>query len=104
MTSVWTSLVALAAAVRVVLRARPRMLLCNGPGTCLPLAVVAFVAGALAPGRACAVVYVESIARVRKLSLTGLLLYQLRLADAFFVQWDALAAKHPRARCLGRIM
>ena len=41
---------------------------------------------------------------VRSLSLTGALLYRLRLADAFFVQWQALAATHARARCLGRVM
>ncbi|OEL36810.1 hypothetical protein BAE44_0002171, partial [Dichanthelium oligosanthes] len=31
--------------------------------------------------------YIESIARVKKLSLSGLLLYKLRIADQFFVQW-----------------
>ena len=83
--------------------ARPQLLLCNGPGTCLPLAAAA--AGCrLLPGRACGVVYVESVARVRKLSLTGVLLYRLRITDAFFVQWEQLLAAHPRARCLGRIM
>jgi beta-1,4-N-acetylglucosaminyltransferase len=102
-SSVWTTLVAIRAAVRVLLAARPQLLLCNGPGTCLPLVVAAVLARALL-GRPCRVVYVESVARVRSLSLTGVLLYRLRLADAFFVQWEALAAKHARARCLGRVM
>lgn len=52
----------------------------------------------------CGVVYVESIARVQKLSLTGLILYKMRLADAFFVQWEELAAGLPRALYLGRLM
>ena len=102
-SSVWTTLIALCSAVRVVAAARPQLLLCNGPGTCLPLVVVAVLARALLR-RACRVVYVESVARVRTLSLTGVLLYRLRLADAFFVQWEALAATHARARCLGRVM
>ena len=102
-SSVWTTLVALCSAVRLVLAAQPQLLLCNGPGTCLPLALAAVLAR-LALGRPCRVVYVESVARVRTLSLTGVLLYRLRLADAFFVQWEALAATHPRARCLGRVM
>ena len=102
-SSVWTTLVALCSAVRVVLAAQPQLLLCNGPGTCLPLVVAAALARVLL-GRPCRVVYVESVARVRTLSLTGLLLYRLRLADNFFVQWEALAATHARARCLGRVM
>ena len=40
-------------------------------------------------------VYLESVCRVRTLSLTGRLL--LRLADAFVVQWDELRAKAPGA-------
>ena len=50
------------------------------------------------------VVYVESIARVKKLSLTGMLLYHLWLADQFFVQWEALKVKYPRAILVGRLM
>jgi beta-1,4-N-acetylglucosaminyltransferase len=102
-SSVWTSLVALASAAHLVWAARPALMLCNGPGTCLPLAAAAR-AVSLLPSRGCGVVYVESIARVRSLSLTGALLYRLRIADAFFVQWDSLLATHPRARCLGRLM
>ncbi|KAF3590586.1 hypothetical protein DY000_02026830 [Brassica cretica] len=47
--------------------------------------------------------YVESVARVKKLSLSGLLLYNLRMADQFFVQWPQLQKNYPRAhyvRCL----
>jgi len=103
-TSTWSTLRALVAAVGILARARPAVLLCNGPGTCLPLAVAARLARALPLLPPCAVIYVESVARVQKLSLTGALLYRLRVADAFFVQWEALVARHPRARCLGRLM
>ncbi|GAB4831065.1 hypothetical protein Ancab_005077 [Ancistrocladus abbreviatus] len=34
--------------------------------------------------------YVESIARVRRLSLSGLLLYKPRIADQIYVQWPQL--------------
>lgn len=50
------------------------------------------------------VFYVESIARVRKLSLSGLLLYKLRIADQFFVQWPQLQRKYPRAHYVGCLM
>lgn len=48
--------------------------------------------------------YIESIARVKKLSLSGLLLYKLRIADQFFVQWPQLKQKYPRACYAGRLM
>ncbi len=55
----------------------------------------------LARGR---VVYVESIARVYRLSLTGKILYHLRLADSFFVQWPDLRTTYPRCCYKGRVM
>ena len=48
--------------------------------------------------------YVESIARVRSLSLTGKLLYVFRLADEFLVQWPQLAEIFPRTKFIGRIV
>ena len=101
-----TGLRAILAAFALVLRERPRVILCNGPGTCLPVCVAAFVAKCLpeAVGRAPVVVYVESVARVESLSLTGKLLYHLRLADEVFVQWETLAGRYPRAKLAGRVV
>ncbi|KHN22279.1 UDP-N-acetylglucosamine transferase subunit ALG14 [Glycine soja] len=48
--------------------------------------------------------YVESIARVRRLSLSGLLLYKLRMVDQLFVQWPQLQRQYPRATYVGRLM
>jgi beta-1,4-N-acetylglucosaminyltransferase len=103
-SSVWTTTLALLDAAALVHASRPQLLLCNGPGTCLPLVAAAVALRAVGPSRACGCVYVESVARVQHLSLTGRLLYSLRLADAFFVQWEALVRAHPRAVCLGRLM
>lgn len=49
-------------------------------------------------------VYIESIARVRRLSLTGNILYKLRIVDQFFVQWPRLQKCYPRTKYLGRLM
>ena len=54
-------------------------------------------------GRNCRVVYVESIARVATLSLSGWLLYSSGLADAIFVQWPELQAKYPHSTYAGRV-
>lgn len=48
--------------------------------------------------------YVESIARVRTLSLSGKLLYLSRLTDEFLVQWPEMAERFPRARYIGRLV
>ena len=49
------------------------------------------------------VVYVESIARVSSVSLSGAILYWSHLTDGFFVQWPELLAKYPRAHFGGRL-
>jgi beta-1,4-N-acetylglucosaminyltransferase len=103
LTSVFTTLRALLTAVWIAFAQRPDLLLVNGPGTCLPVVVATKVAALvfrLCRGRVC---YVESIARTRSLSLTGKILYNLRLADLFFVQWPSLAERFPRATCAGRL-
>ncbi|KAI8590271.1 asparagine-linked glycosylation 14 [Geranomyces variabilis] len=67
-------------------RIRPSLILSNGPGTALPVLLLAFlpriVMGASFGPR---LIYVESWARVRTLSLTGKLSWWF--VDRFLVQW-----------------
>jgi beta-1,4-N-acetylglucosaminyltransferase len=42
-TSVWTTIVAILHALWLMIRIRPQVILCNGPGTCIPLCVIAFL-------------------------------------------------------------
>lgn len=102
-TSVGTTLVAIAHALWLMIKTRPQVILCNGPGTCIPLCVIAFLFKVLGI-KWSSIFYVESIARVRKLSLSGLLLYKLHMADQLFVQWPQLKEKYPRAHYVGRLM
>ncbi|KAJ0082408.1 hypothetical protein Patl1_10142 [Pistacia atlantica] len=95
-TSIWTTLLAIAHALWLMIRIRPQVVLCNGPGTCIPLCVMGVGWSS--------VFYVESIARVKRLSLSGLLLYRLHIADQFFVQWPQLQRKYPRAHYVGCLM
>ena len=55
-------------------------------------------------GYSCKIVYVESIARVSKLSMSGVILYHTGLADAIFVQWPELQQKYPHSIYAGRLM
>jgi beta-1,4-N-acetylglucosaminyltransferase len=50
------------------------------------------------------IIFIESIARVEHLSLTGKILYKTRVTTLFLVQWEKLAAKLPRARYIDRLM
>ena len=101
LSSVFTTLYALLHACAMVLRLRPSLLLCNGPGTCIPVAAWCLWLR-FAGVKRCTVVYVESIARVDSLSLSGKIL--VRTADRFLVQWPQLAKKYKgRAEYIGRV-
>lgn len=49
------------------------------------------------------IVYVESIARVTSLSLSGKILYHTRVADLFMVQWPELQSQCPLSKYCGRL-
>ncbi|XP_023276314.1 UDP-N-acetylglucosamine transferase subunit ALG14 homolog [Seriola lalandi dorsalis] len=100
-SSVVSTLKALRFSLPLVFRLRPDMVLCNGPGTCVPLCVAGLLLGILGMKKVL-IVYVESICRVQTLSLTGRILYLV--SDYFFVQWSSLRDKYPRSIFLGRIV
>ncbi|XP_055484291.1 UDP-N-acetylglucosamine transferase subunit ALG14 homolog isoform X2 [Psammomys obesus] len=75
--------------------------LCNGPGTCVPICVSALLLGILGIKKVI-IVYVESICRVETLSLSGKILFHL--SHYFIVQWPALKEKYPKSVYLGRIV
>ncbi len=112
LTALFTTLWAFFACIRVVFAARPDLLLVNGPGTCLPLCVAAWLLRSLAGVPTCGllfpattkIVFVESVCRVKGLSLTGKILYHLRIADAVHVQWAELKERHPRAEYVGVLL
>ncbi|KAH9053279.1 glycosyltransferase family 1 protein [Lactarius vividus] len=79
-------------------KADVNVILLNGPGTCFVLCVAAYInrfLGLPSPR----LVYVETFARVRTLSLTGKLLRPI--ADKFIVQWPNLLQDGGRGECHG---
>ena len=93
-SSVPSTLHALWACVRLSWTASPDLVLVNGPGTCVPVAVLARLSGSR-------VIFVESWCRVESLSLTGRIMYWV--AHRFVVHWPELVRRYPRAEYLGRI-
>ena len=93
-SSVPSTLHALWACVHLIWTASPDLVLVNGPGTCVPVAVLARLSGSR-------VIFAESWCRVSTLSLTGRIMYYV--AHRFVVHWPELVDRYPRAEYLGRI-
>ena len=78
---------------------RPDLLILNGPGTCIPIALATALLNLFCLGDAC-IIYEESICRVQQLSLSGQLLYYMRLTDELIVQWPQLVQKYPMCKLI----
>ena len=99
LSSIFTTLQSLIQSLRIMIKIHPRLLLCNGPGVCIPLIVATRL---LSPNSL--IVFVESFCRTRTLSLSGKIVYHLRLADHFLVQWPKLVKHYTRTRYLGGVL
>lgn len=101
LSTILTTLNAVFFSFPLVFGEKPDLLLCNGPGTCIPICLAVFVlkVSGLKDVR---MVFVESICRVKTLSLSGKILYHF--ADHFFVQWKQLQEKYPNTLYLGRLV
>ncbi|XP_004614727.1 UDP-N-acetylglucosamine transferase subunit ALG14 homolog isoform X2 [Sorex araneus] len=101
LSSVFTTLYSMWLSLPLTLRVKPDLVLCNGPGTCVPICISALLLGILGIKKVI-IVYVESICRVENLSLSGKILFYL--SDYFIVQWPTLKEKYPKSVYLGRIV
>ncbi|KAM5256287.1 UDP-N-acetylglucosamine transferase subunit ALG14 [Ctenodactylus gundi] len=100
-SAVLTTLYSMWLSFPLIYQVKPDLVLCNGPGTCVPICVAALFLGILGIKKVI-IVYVESICRVETLSLSGKILFHL--SDYFIVQWPTLKEKYPKSVYLGRIV
>lgn len=77
---------------------KPDIFLTNGPGTAIPIAYILFILKFFGLINT-KIVYIESLARVKELSLTGLLI--LPISDRIIVQWEPLSKKYRRCEYYG---
>jgi UDP-N-acetylglucosamine:LPS N-acetylglucosamine transferase len=84
-------------AFRLVRRHRPTAVFTLGSATAIPLCAAAKV-------RRIPCTFIESLTRVDDLSVTGRIVYRLRLADRLYVQWAALTRRYPRAAYAGAVI
>ncbi|KAI8997032.1 oligosaccharide biosynthesis protein Alg14-like protein [Pilobolus umbonatus] len=97
-TVIWTMMISILKSIKILKSINPDLILCNGPGSCLPICILAYIPRLLGIKKI-EIIYVESIARVHSLSFTGRLLY--RFADRFLVQWPELRHLYPRSEYKG---
>ena len=87
-SAIWTTISASLNSLPIAWSENPDLILCNGPGTCVPICIIAFLF------KTCFVsdvktIFVESYCRVKTLSLSGKILYYI--ADRIIVQWPYLS-------------
>ncbi len=81
--------------IKIILRFKPDTVVSTGAHTGGIVCYIAKIFGAK-------IIYIESLAKTKTLSITGKNLY--KKADVFFVQWEGLQEKYPKARYIGRLM
>lgn len=84
----WKTLLNLWEAYRILRRTRPRVILSTGAGPVVPFAIVGrYLFGTH-------VIFVETITRIERPSMTGRLMYYL--AHEFYYQWSSLEKFFPK--------
>ena len=78
-----------------MIKYRPKTIVTTGAHT----GGIACVIGKLFKAK---IIYIESLAKVKTLSLTGKNVY--KIADKFYVQWKDLLKFYPKAEYIGRLM
>jgi len=99
-TSIFTTLWAIPISIKHVFTHHPRAIVVNGPGVCIPV-VLGGLLHSLFHSR-CEIIFVESICRVYKLSLSGKILKYF--ADRFYVQWPQILKRNNQSNmvCLSK--
>jgi len=80
---------------KILKKEKPDMIISTGAGVGVPFIWIGRLMGV-------ASVYIESITRIERVSLSGFLVYHC--VDKFLVQWPELAAKYKKAEYHGRVI
>jgi len=83
--------------ISIVLKFKPETVVTTGAHTGGILCYVAKIFN-----RKTKIIYIESLAKTRSLSMTGNNVY--KIADKFYVQWKNLANMYDKAEYIGRLM
>ncbi|NET11246.1 MAG: UDP-N-acetylglucosamine--LPS N-acetylglucosamine transferase [Symploca sp. SIO2B6] len=82
------------ATMRILRQEQPAMVICTGASLAINFAIAAKLTRHK-------FIYIESISRSKDLSISGKIVYPI--ADEFYVQWQQLTAKYPKALFKGTV-
>jgi beta-1,4-N-acetylglucosaminyltransferase len=99
-TSIFTTLWSFWVTLFTTLTLKHHILIVNGPGSCVPVCFVVLLCNIIGISDT-SIVFVESLTRVKQLSLSGKILYYF--VDRFVVHWPQLQDRYPLAEYLGII-
>lgn len=101
LSSVFTTLYSIMNCVPILLRFQPELIICNGPGTCVPICLISFLMKLCFINCETKIVFIESFCRVTTLSLSGKIL--IWIADLFVVQWPKIEKISGKIKYFGRL-
>lgn len=84
----------IASAYQTLRKTNPDIIISPGPGLAIPICWWAKIMGIK-------IIFIESWSRVTTRSFSGRAIYPI--ADLFFVQWEGLCQKYPKAKYAGRM-
>lgn len=101
LSSILTTMRSFFECIPILMHAQPDLILCNGPATCVPVCLLAFLLKVFYINSRSKIAFVESFCRVKTLSLSGWIL--LYLTDIFVVQWPAISKVSRKISYFGRL-
>lgn len=105
LTTFWTFLISLYQSIQIISTHKPAVCLTNGPAISVTISLAIFILNkTLNRNYKCRIMYVESFCRTRTLSLSGRLIYHLKLADEFYVQWPRLSVLYTGVKYKGLLV
>lgn len=106
LSAVWTTIIGLLNSISIIHKNKPRICITNGPAISVTITLAIRFLQMITLGcyYQCNVIYVESFCRTKTLSLSGKLIYHLRLANEFYVQWSELKLMYNRSRYRGLLV
>ena len=105
-TTPFTTLYSLLYPLPTLFSISPDLVVLNGPGTSVSLGISLLIIATIQSTffqkpKKLKIVFVESFARIKNLSLSGKLLYHS--VDEFIVLWPELVKRYPKATYLGKL-
>lgn len=97
LSAIWTTLLGLISSIKLILSYKPKLCITNGPAISVTISLAIRFLEIITFGYyRCEIIFIESFCRTKTLSLSGKIIYYMRLANKFYIQWPGLNLPYPR--------